>query len=241
MENKRIIHGFEFISEIEVPEIEGVLREAVYIKNGAKLLFIDRKDSNKTFSIAFKTIPEDSTGVFHILEHSVLCGSDKYPVKEPFVELLKSSVKTFLNAFTFPDKTMYPISSRNDKDFLNLIDVYMDAVLHPIAARKPEIFYQEGWHYELHDGDDSLEYKGVVFNEMKGAYSSADEVMMASVASMLYKGTTYEKDSGGDPLAIPGLTYEEFVAAHKKYYHPSNARIILDGAVDLDKTLSLLD
>ena len=241
MENRKIIHGFEFISEVNVPEIDGILREAVYKKNGAKLLFIDRKDSNKTFSIAFKTIPEDSTGVFHILEHSVLCGSDKYPVKEPFVELLKSSVKTFLNAFTFPDKTMYPVSSRNDKDFLNLIDVYMDAVLHPLALTKPEIFSQEGWHYELHEGEDALQYKGVVFNEMKGAYSSADEVMMETVSSMLYSGTTYAKDSGGDPLHIPDLTYEKFVASHKKFYHPSNARIILDGSVDLDSTLKLLD
>jgi len=182
------LHGFEFISSREIPELRGTLHEAVYKKNGAKLLFIDRDDSNKTFAIAFKTIPEDDTGVFHILEHSVLCGSEKYPVKEPFVELLKGSLKTFLNAFTFPDKTMYPVSSKNEKDFLNLVDIYMDAVLHPLAVRKPEIFYQEGWHYELHNKDDDMIYKGVVFNEMKGAYSSADEVEMSEMSSMLYRG-----------------------------------------------------
>ena len=239
--NNKVIHGFRFVSERALPELEATLREAVYEKNGAKLLFIDRKESNKTFSIAFKTIPTDDTGVFHIIEHSVLCGSDKFPVKEPFVELLKGSLKTFLNAMTFPDKTMYPISSRNDKDFLNLVDVYMDAVFNPIAMRKPEIFMQEGWHYELHSPEEEMLYKGVVFNEMKGAYSSADELMMSSIAKLLYKGTCYSHDSGGDPLAIPNLTYEQFVASHKKFYHPSGAFIFLDGAVDLDKTLALLD
>ncbi len=236
-----ILHGFEFISSREIPELGGTLHEAVYKKNGAKLLFIDREDSNKTFAIAFKTIPEDDTGVFHILEHSVLCGSDKYPVKEPFVELLKGSLKTFLNAFTFPDKTMYPVSSRNDKDFLNLVDIYMDAVLHPLAIKKPEIFYQEGWHYELHSKEDEMIYKGVVFNEMKGAYSSADEVEMSEMSGMLYRDNCYGKDSGGNPKHIPELTFEDFVNAHARYYHPSNARIILDGSVDIDKTLVLLD
>ena len=237
----QIIHGFEFISSRPLPELQGTLHEAVYKKNGAKLLFIDREDSNKTFAIAFKTIPTDDTGVFHIIEHSVLCGSEKYPVKEPFVELLKGSLKTFLNAFTFPDKTMYPVSSRNEKDFLNLVDIYMDAVLHPIAITKPEIFYQEGWHYELHSKGEDMLYKGVVFNEMKGAYSSADELEMSEMGAILYKGSCYGMDSGGDPLAIPSLTYEQFVASHAKYYHPSNSRIILDGSVELEKTLALLD
>ena len=235
------LHGFEFIRSREIPELRGVLHEAVYKKNGAKLLFIDRDDSNKTFAIAFKTIPTDDTGVFHILEHSVLCGSEKYPVKEPFVELLKGSVKTFLNAFTFPDKTMYPVSSRNDKDFLNLVDVYMDAVLHPLAIKKKEIFYQEGWHYETHGREEELTYKGVVFNEMKGAYSSADEVEMEEISALLYKDNCYGCDSGGNPVSIPSLTFEDFVASHARYYHPSNARIVLDGSVDLDKTLALLD
>ena len=240
MKNKTL-HGFEFTSSRPIPELSGTLHEAIYKKNGAKLVFIEREDSNKTFAIAFKTIPSDDTGVFHILEHSVLCGSDKYPVKEPFVELLKGSLKTFLNAFTFPDKTMYPVSSRNEKDFLNLVDVYMDAVLHPTALKKPEIFYQEGWHHELRSPDGEMLYKGVVFNEMKGAYSSSDEVEMSEMSALLYGGSTYGKDSGGNPLYIPTLTYEDFVSAHKRYYHPSNARIILDGSVDLDKTLALLD
>ncbi len=234
------LHGFEFISHRAIAELSATAHEAVHVKSGARLLFLEREDSNKTFAITFKTIPEDSTGVFHILEHSVLCGSEKYPVKEPFVELLKGSLKTFLNAFTFPDKTMYPISSRNDKDFLNLMDVYMDAVLHPLATRRPEIFMQEGWHYEVAD-DGSLSYKGVVFNEMKGAYSSADEIEMELMSSMLYEGSTYAHDSGGAPRAIPTLTYEQFVSAHKRYYHPSNSRIFLDGAVDLDAALALLD
>ncbi len=241
MKPEKNMHGFEFVSSREIPELSGTLHEAVYKKNGARLLFIDREDVNKTFAIAFKTIPTDDTGVFHIIEHSVLCGSEKYPVKEPFVELLKGSLKTFLNAFTFPDKTMYPVSSRNDRDFLNLVDIYMDAVLHPLAAKKKEIFYQEGWHYELHKASDELTYKGVVFNEMKGAYSSADEVEMEEMSALLYNGSCYGRDSGGNPLAIPKLTYEDFVASHEKYYHPSNSRIILDGSIDLDKTLALLD
>ena len=241
MKPEKNMHGFEFVSSRPIPELSGTLHEAVYTKNGAKLLFIDREDSNMTFAIAFKTIPTDDTGVFHIIEHSVLCGSEKYPVKEPFVELLKGSLKTFLNAFTFPDKTMYPVSSRNQKDFLNLVDIYMDAVLHPLAIKKKEIFYQEGWHHELHDKKDELIYKGVVFNEMKGAYSSADELEMEEISSLLYKGSCYGRDSGGNPVAIPTLTYEDFVASHAKYYHPSNSRIILDGSIDLDKTLALLD
>ncbi|MBQ8380388.1 MAG: insulinase family protein [Clostridia bacterium] len=237
----KTIHGFEFIKDTFVPEISGTAREARHKKSGAKLLFIDREDNNKTFAIAFKTIPEDDTGVFHILEHSVLCGSDKYPVKEPFVELLKGSLKTFLNAMTYNDKTVYPVSSRNDKDFLNLVSVYMDAVLHPLAVKDERIFMQEGWHYELHSPEDEMIYKGVVFNEMKGAYSSADEVEFEEMTTLLYKDTCYAKDSGGNPKAIPSLTYEKFVAAHEKYYHPSNSMIILDGSVDLDKTLMLLD
>lgn len=237
---KKIINGFEFVRSRGIPEISATLHEGRHIKSGASLAYLEREDSNKTFAIAFKTIPEDSTGVFHILEHSVLCGSRKYPVKEPFVELLKSSLKTFLNAFTFPDKTMYPVSSRNQKDFLNLVDVYMDAVLYPRAISDPNVFYQEGWHYEVEESGE-LSYKGVVFNEMKGAYSSADEVEMSEMSKLLYKGSCYAKDSGGSPKVIPTLTFEEFKAAHEKYYHPSNARIFLDGKIELEETLSLLD
>lgn len=235
------LHGFLFEGSERIEEISATLHRARHEKSGATLLFLEREDDNKTFAISFKTIPEDDTGVFHIIEHSVLCGSRKFPVKEPFVDLLKSSVKTFLNAFTFPDKTMYPVSSRCDKDFYNLVDVYMDAVLHPLALEKPEIFMQEGWHYELHEGDTEMSYKGVVFNEMKGAYSSADEIECEYMTKLLYPDVTYGKDSGGNPAYIPSLTYEGFVNAHKKYYSPENATVILDGSIDLDKTLELLD
>ena len=235
----KIIHGFKFVSESEIPELSCTAYMAEHIGCGAKLLYLAREDTNKTFAIAFRTIPGDSTGVFHILEHSVLCGSEKYPVKEPFVELLKGSLKTFLNAYTFPDKTMYPVSSRNDKDFLNLVDVYMDAVLHPLAVKNKNIFLQEGWHVEF--DTDAPVYKGVVYNEMKGAYSSPDDVVTREMTSLLYKNNCYGKDSGGDPREITSLTYDDFVKAHEKYYHPSNSRIILDGAVDIEKTLALLD
>ncbi len=241
MNKGQILHGFRLISTEQISELPGKLHIYKHEGSGAELAFIDREDENKTFAISFKTLPEDDTGVFHILEHSVLCGSDKYPVKEPFVELLKTSLKTFLNAFTFPDKTMYPISSRNEKDFLNLTDVYMDAVFNPLARSKPEIFCQEGWHYEIKSKDEPLAYNGVVFNEMKGAYSSVDELETTEVAKMLYEGTPYGYDSGGDPGKIPTLTYSEFCAAHSKYYHPSNAKIILDGSVNLDAALKLLD
>ena len=232
------LHGFAVKRVRELPELAAKLWELEHEKSGAQLCWLDRADENKTFSIAFKTIPQDSTGVFHILEHSVLCGSDKYPVKEPFVNLLKSSVQTFLNAMTYPDKTVYPVSSRNDRDFLNLMDVYLDAVLHPAIYHKPEIFRQEGWRYEL--GETPI-YQGVVFNEMKGAYSSPDTVMESAVNELLFPNTCYRYESGGDPSCIPDLTYEQFLANHKKFYHPSNARISLVGSVDMDAALSKID
>ncbi len=232
------LHGFAVKRVRELPELAAKLWELEHEKSGAQLCWLDRADENKTFSIAFKTIPQDSTGVFHILEHSVLCGSDKYPVKEPFVNLLKTSVQTFLNAMTYPDKTVYPVSSRNDRDFLNLMDVYLDAVLHPAIYHKPEIFRQEGWRYEL--GETPI-YQGVVFNEMKGAYSSPDTVMESTVNELLFPNTCYRYESGGDPSCIPDLTYEQFLANHKKFYHPSNARISLVGSVDMDAALSKID
>ena len=201
---------------------------------------MERAEENKTFGIAFPTLPSDDTGVFHILEHSVLCGSDKYPVKEPFVELLKHSMNTFLNALTFPDKTLYPISSRNDKDFLTLMRVYLDAVLHPAIYHKPEIFRQEGWRYEF-DADGNPHYKGVVFNEMKGAFADADELEVNAINRALFPDTPYRYVSGGDPVSIPDLTYESFLDHHRRFYAPSNALIFLDGAVDLDAVLRLLD
>lgn len=234
------IHNFRITNVRSLPEMNCSLWELEHEKTGTLLVWLDRADENKTFAITFKTIPEDSTGVFHILEHSVLCGSNKYPVKEPFVELLKSSVNTFLNAMTYPDKTVYPLSSRNNKDFLNLLDVYMDAVLHPAIYQKPEIFRQEGWRYELREGQDPV-YQGVVFNEMKGAYASADAVLEHAMNRLMFPDNCYSAESGGHPEHIPDLTYEQFIANHRKFYHPSNSRIILSGSVDLDSTLAHID
>ena len=234
------LHGFVVTREVDVPDVSGRLYELTHEGSGAYLAFLDRKDENKSFAIGFKTLPVDDTGVFHIIEHSVLCGSDKYPVKEPFVELLKGSQNTFLNALTYEDRTVYPVSSRNPKDFLNLVSVYMDAVLHPTALHDSKIFRQEGWHYEL-DAEDNLIYNGVVFNEMKGAYSSPDEISMATAKATLFPNTPYRYESGGAPVAIPDLTFEQFCASHKKFYHPTNAMMFLDGSVDIDSTLALLN
>ncbi|MBR0354325.1 MAG: insulinase family protein [Oscillospiraceae bacterium] len=233
------IHGFTIQRVRELPELGAKLWEMEHDRTGAELIWLERADENKTFSIAFKTLPEDSTGVFHILEHSVLCGSDRYPVKEPFVELLKTSVQTFLNAMTYPDKTVYPISSRNDRDFLNLMDVYLDAVLHPAIYHKPEIFRQEGWRYE--QSETGTVYQGVVFNEMKGSFASPYTVLYNAMSELLFPDTCYRFVSGGDPACIPDLSYEQFLAMHRKYYHPSNARISLVGSVDLDAALEKID
>ena len=233
------LFGFRVVESRPIPEIDATMWRMVYESCGTELVYLERADENKSFAISFKTLPTDDTGVFHIIEHSVLCGSAKYPSKDPFVELLKGSMQTFLNAMTFNDKTMYPVSSRNERDFLNLVDVYMDAVLHPAILSKKEIFLQEGWHYEIAE-DGSLSYKGVVFNEMKGAYSSVDEVMSEEIMKALYPDVCYGKDSGGDPRYIPDLTYEDFLAAHAKYYHPSNARIFLDGAINIELVLERL-
>ncbi len=235
------LHGFTVDRVRQVAELNANLVEMSHDKTGAQLCWVDNGESNKLFSIAFKTLPEDSTGVFHILEHSVLCGSDKFPVKEPFVELLKSSMNTFLNAMTFPDKTMYPVSSRNDQDFMNLTEVYLDAVFAPAIVHNPNIFYQEGWHIEMDGPDATPTYKGVVFNEMKGAMSSVDEVIMEGVLAAVYPDTCYGYNSGGDPRVIPELTYEQYMNMYRRYYHPSNSRIWLDGAVPLDRVLTMID
>jgi Zn-dependent M16 (insulinase) family peptidase len=234
-----ICRGFEVKRVRELPELQARLWELEHRKTGAELCWLERDDENKAFSIAFKTLPEDSTGVFHILEHSVLCGSDKYPVKEPFVELLKTSLQTFLNAMTYPDKTVYPVSSRNDRDFLNLMDVYLDAVFHPAIYHRPEIFRQEGWRYEG-EGEE-LCYQGVVLNEMKGAYSSPATVLENEMDKLLFPDNCYRHVSGGDPEQIVDLTYEQFLDSHRKYYHPSNARISLVGSVDPAAALEKLD
>lgn len=233
-------HGFCVDRVRESEELHGKMVEMHHEKTGAQLVWVDNGEDNKTFCVAFKTLPEDSTGVFHILEHSVLCGSAKYPVREPFVELMKSSMATFLNAMTFPDKTIYPVSSRNEQDFLNLTEVYLDAVFAPRILQDPNIFYQEGWHIELDENGAPL-YKGVVFNEMKGAMSDVDEQIYQKTLDVLFPDNCYGWNSGGDPKHIPDLTYEQFLRMYRRYYHPSNARIYLDGAVPLDKVLTLAE
>ena len=224
----------------DIPEMQGSLWEMEHKKSGARLAWLQRKDENMTFAVGFRTIPTDSTGVFHILEHSVLGGSEKYPVKEPFVELLKSSLQTFLNAMTYPDKTVYPVSSRNRQDFHNLMDIYMDAVLHPTAVKNKNIFLQEGWRLEF-DENGSPMFQGVVYNEMKGAFSDVRSVLEYTMMNHLFPDSCYRHESGGDPVHIPELSYEQFVSEHRKYYHPSNALMVLDGDIDLEDTLSLLD
>lgn len=233
-------YGYALIREAVLDEISATLYELEHIKTGARLIYLDRPDENKTFAIGFPTPPDDDTGVFHIIEHSVLCGSKKYPLNDPFAELLKGSLNTFLNAVTYEDRTVYPVSSRCEKDFLNLVDVYLDAVFAPNMLDNPAIFMQEGWHYDYDAENDSLSYNGVVYNEMKGAYSSADEIGMMALNSALYRGTPYCRDSGGNPLHIPALSYEAFKSAHKKYYHPSSAKIILDGEMDLGAILPII-
>lgn len=233
-----VIHGFELIREQQIPELNSLARLYRHVATGAELLSLINDDENKVFGIAFRTPPPDSTGVAHILEHSVLCGSEKYPLKKPFVELLKGSLKTFLNAMTYSDKTVYPVASTNTKDFYNLVDVYLDAVFHPRIT--PEVLQQEGWRYEVNE-DGSLGYRGVVFNEMKGANASPDRVLYLAVQRSLFPGHVYSVDSGGDPAEIPNLTYEQFKAFHERYYHPSNALIFFYGDDDPEERLRLLE
>ena len=235
------ISGFRLISTEDAAEISAKLNIFDHEKSGAKLCFIEREDRNLSFGISFYTPPKDSTGVFHIIEHSVLCGSEKYPVKEPFVELLKSSLNTFLNAMTYEDKTVYPVSSRCEEDFYNLVNVYLDAVFHPLMLKDELIFLQEGHRLECDKETGEISFNGVVFNEMQGAYSSPDELAAAKISKILFEGTPYGYDSGGSPDEIPDLTYDEFCAMHKKYYTPKNSLILLDGSVNLEKTLALID
>jgi presequence protease len=231
--------AFNLIREQNIPELNSVAKLYVHKRTGARLLSIINDDENKVFSINFRTTPKDSTGVPHILEHSVLNGSEKYPVKEPFVELLKGSLATFVNAFTFPDKTCYPVASQNLQDFYNLIDVYMDAVLHPLISE--QTLMQEGWHYEINDPNEPLTYKGVVFNEMKGAYSSPDGILETRVIESLFPRHIYGVDSGGDPRHIPDLTYENFRNFWETYYHPSNSFIFFYGNDDPEQRLKLME
>ena len=232
-------HGFELIREESIAELNTVARRYRHAQSGADLLSLINSDENKVFGITFPTPPPDSTGIAHILEHCVLGGSRKYPLKEPFVQLVKGSLKTFLNAMTYPDRTVYPVASANLQDFYNLVDVYLDAVLHPLIT--PHHLDQEGWHYELASVDAPLAYKGVVFNEMKGAYSSPDSLLYRATQQALFPDNVYGLDSGGDPAVIPQLTYEQFVNFHRRYYHPSNALIYFYGDDDPTERLRLLD
>ncbi len=237
-DTQQTYHGFKCTHQESIKELNTLALQFEHEKTGAELLVMENDDDNKVFSVTFRTPPANDRGVAHILEHSVLCGSRKYPVKEPFVELMKGSLQTFLNAMTFPDKTMYPVASRNQKDLYNLMNVYLDAVFHPRITR--QTFMQEGWHYELEDPDGTVSYKGVVFNEMKGVFSSPESVLDRYLAQSLFPKTTYGYESGGDPLAIPELTYEEFKEFHRRYYHPSNSRIFLYGDGDTAGYLKFL-
>ncbi len=232
---------YDLLQETRIEELRSDGYLFKHKKSGARIVIVANDDENKVFSIGFRTPPSDSTGVPHILEHSVLCGSDKYPVKDPFIELAKGSLNTFLNAMTYPDKTVYPVASCNDADFNNLVDVYMDAVLHPLIYSRPQVFKQEGWHYEMESADAPLTYNGVVYNEMKGAFSSPDDVLSRYCLNSLYPDTSYSTESGGDPECIPDLSYESFLAFHKKLYHPANSYIYIYGNCDMTEKLEYLD
>lgn len=235
------IPAYELIKETTLGDIHSKGYLLCHKKSGARVMLIENDDENKVFNIAFRTPPADSTGVAHILEHSVLCGSKHFPLKDPFVELVKGSLNTFLNAMTFPDKTMYPVASCNDQDFQNLMHVYLDAVFFPNIYEKEEIFRQEGWSYQIEAADQPLTYNGVVYNEMKGVFSSSDELLEREAMNVLFPDTPYGVESGGDPQCIPDLTYEEFLNFHRKYYHPSNSYIYLYGNMDMEEKLQFID
>ncbi len=232
---------YELLKERELPDIQSVGYLLKHRKTGARLVLIENKDENKVFNIGFRTPVSDSTGVPHIMEHSVLCGSKHFPVKDPFVELVKGSLNTFLNAMTYPDRTLYPVASCNEKDFQNLMHVYLDAVFYPNIYQKEEIFRQEGWSYEMKEKEDELKINGVVYNEMKGAFSSPNGVLSRMILASLYPDTSYQYESGGDPDVIPTLTYQQFLDFHRMFYHPSNSFIYLYGDMDMEEKLEWLD
>lgn len=235
------LKAYELIEQHEIAELESTAYLLKHKKSGARIALLSNDDENKVFTIGFRTPPQDSTGLAHILEHSVLCGSEKFPVKDPFVELVKGSLNTFLNAMTYSDKTLYPAASYNDADFQNLMDVYLDAVFHPNIYKKEEIFRQEGWHYELKDASAPLTLNGVVYNEMKGAFSSPEDVLDRQIMEALFPDTPYGRESGGDPEVIPELSWEQFLDFHRRYYHPSNSYIYLYGNMDMEEKLLWLD
>ena len=237
---KNVLQNFVSLHKnIEEVDSEGWFLK--HKKTGARIVLLANDDDNKVFNIGFRTPVNNDTGVPHIIEHTVLCGSKKYPVKDPFMELVKGSLNTFLNAMTYPDKTIYPVASYNDKDFKNLMETYMDAVFNPNIYDEKKIFLQEGWHYELENKDGELTYNGVVYNEMKGVYSSVDGVMDRATLHSLYPDTSYSYESGGNPDNIPELSYEEYLDFHRKYYHPSNSFIYLYGDMDMEEKLRFID
>ena len=233
--------AYTVVEKKELKEVNGYGYILSHNKTKARVAVIENDDTNKVFTIGFRTPPADDTGVPHITEHSVLCGSRKFPVKDPFVELCKGSLNTFLNAMTYSDKTVYPLASLNEKDFHNLMHVYMDAVFYPNMYEKKEIMMQEGWHYEIDEETGELTYNGVVFNEMKGVYSSSEQQLYRIIEKSLLPHTAYGFESGGDPEAIPNLTQEDFIAFHKRYYHPSNSYIYLYGDMDAEAELRFID
>ena len=239
--NPNHLNAYEVLKEEDIQDIHSKGWLLKHKKTGARVMLIENSDENKVFNIAFRTPPKNSTGVAHILEHSVLCGSREFPLKDPFVELVKGSLNTFLNAMTYPDKTCYPVASCNDRDFQNLMHVYLDAVFYPNIYKKEEIFRQEGWNYHLEQKEGPLKYNGVVYNEMKGAFSSPDDVLEREIMNSLFPDTTYGCESGGDPVNIPDLSYEEFLDFHRQYYHPSNSFIYLYGNMDMEEKLEFID
>ncbi len=236
-----IPEAYKILEKTYIEELKSEAWLLKHEKSGARVAVLSNEDINKVFHVAFRTPPKDSSGVAHILEHSVLCGSDEFPVKDPFVELVKGSLNTFLNAMTYSDKTVYPVASCNDTDFQNLMHVYLDAVFRPNIYEHKEIFLQEGWHYELESVDGPLKYNGVVYNEMKGAFSSPEQVLYRKISQTLYPDTTYGVESGGDPANIPDLSYEQFLDFHRRYYHPSNAWLYLYGNMDVEEKLRFID
>ena len=234
-------NGYETIEEREIGELNSKGTLLRHEKTGARVILMENEEENKVFYIGFRTPSVDSTGAAHIVEHTVLCGSEHFPVKDPFIELAKGSLNTFLNAMTYPDKTVYPVASCNNKDFQNLMHVYLDAVFHPNIYREEKIFRQEGWHYEMEDAEDDLTLNGVVYNEMKGAFSSSDDVLEREILNALFPETSYSFESGGDPEVIPELTYEKFLDFHRRYYHPSNSYIYLYGNMDMAEKLEFID
>ena len=235
------IKSYEIVEKRNIDDIGSMSYLLKHKKTGARVALLCNDDENKVFYIGFRTPPEDSTGVPHIIEHTVLCGSKEFPLKDPFVELVKGSLNTFLNAMTYSDKTVYPVASCNDKDFQNLMHVYLDAVFYPNIYNEEKIFRQEGWHYELEDESAPITINGVVYNEMKGAFSAPDEINDREVVNSLFPDTAYGVESGGNPDVIPQLTYEQFLEFHKRYYHPSNSYIYLYGNMDMAEKLEWID